>query len=183
MFVKNGSVPAVVLMLACIGLALALNVVREEQAVPVKETVSIGKLCLAKDVAEPHARFLEPANYGVRKKKFTIGTGGVGTFFRAWRNCIDEDKSLATTDSEEEQHAIERLVARQDTEYWIAATNLGSGTPELTWITTDLVVKTTPRNFNQVPDTCVSVDPDGIWKNNDCFNISIVLPYICEEYF
>ncbi|XP_058124269.1 protein A16-like [Anopheles ziemanni] len=180
MFIKNGSVLAVVLMLACIGLALAINVVREEQAVHVKETVSN---------AAPQARFLEPANYGVRKKKFTIGTGGIGTFFRAWRNCIDEDKSLATTDSEEEQRAIERLVGKcygkffDNSEYWIAATNIGSPVPELTWITTDLIVKTAPSYFEQIEATCISVDPDGVWKNNDCYNTSIVLPYLCEEYF
>uniref|UniRef100_A0A182JMS1 C-type lectin domain-containing protein n=1 Tax=Anopheles atroparvus TaxID=41427 RepID=A0A182JMS1_ANOAO len=172
MFVNNGSL-VVVLMLACVATTFAHpGIAGEKQDVSAKEHVSHDA---------PQGRFLEPAFFGVRKKKFTIGTGGIGTFFRVWRNCIDEGKSLATIESDEEQRAIERLVAHQETTYWIAATNLGSSTPALTWITIDLPVKTTPLTFSPGMDTCVSVDPLGAWINNDCLEEE--LPYLCEEYF
>uniref|UniRef100_A0A182MR30 C-type lectin domain-containing protein n=1 Tax=Anopheles culicifacies TaxID=139723 RepID=A0A182MR30_9DIPT len=128
-------------------------------------------------------RILLPANFAVKKKKFTIGKLGVTTFFGAWRNCIAEGKGLATIDTREEQQYLEAMLESTDAFYWIAATNLGNPRFSLTWITTDLPVRTTPFDLRLTGPTCIALKYNGLWTKNNCFSTTTFYPYLCEAYY
>uniref|UniRef100_A0A182NNG9 C-type lectin domain-containing protein n=1 Tax=Anopheles dirus TaxID=7168 RepID=A0A182NNG9_9DIPT len=157
--VPTREILAVVLVAAFVSLTLALP--KDERSAQKPEETVVMHLDTQQDAVvkskSPEGRFLEPAFFGVKKKKFTIGKYGVATFFRAWRNCIDEGKSLATIETEEEQRRIEAMIADHDTNYWIAATNLGAEDFALTWITTDLAVETTPSGLELTGPSCISM--------------------------
>ncbi|XP_040176153.1 protein A16 [Anopheles arabiensis] len=184
---------AVLLLIVCIGASVGLPTVDEENVVqaeqlPILPTADSSKPTddTVKAIA-PQPRYLLPADFAVKNKKFTIGTLGVGSFFRAWRNCIDEGKGLATIESEKEQKYLESLLKASSTgsNYWIGATNIGaSNTNKLTWITTDLPVQTKPPFLNVVAkSTCIALSPTGSWTLRNCLNPLNIFPYICEEYF
>uniref|UniRef100_A0A182PNX6 C-type lectin domain-containing protein n=1 Tax=Anopheles epiroticus TaxID=199890 RepID=A0A182PNX6_9DIPT len=147
MLFTKANITAVLLLLTVYsGAALALPKI-EDNLPQVKENPVPASSALKDDQVKtmvPQPRYLLPANFGVKIKKFSIGTLGVGSFFRAWRNCIQEGKGLATIESKQEQEYLESMLESisAGTRYWIGATNLGSSSKrKLTWITTDLPVE------------------------------------------
>uniref|UniRef100_A0A182QLT8 C-type lectin domain-containing protein n=1 Tax=Anopheles farauti TaxID=69004 RepID=A0A182QLT8_9DIPT len=183
--VPSKGVLAVLLLAVYVNLTLAVPADGKslrEQEESVVEQLDL-KDTAVKSKGRPQGRFLEPAFFGVKKKKFTIGQYGVGTFFRAWRNCIDEGKSLATIESEQDQHKIDAMIAGTETDYWIGATNLGAPDYTLTWLTTDLAVEMAPSDLALDDTACISLGPSGEWKPNACFDSEIVFPYICEAHY
>ncbi|XP_053676331.1 protein A16-like [Anopheles nili] len=166
---------------ACIGLSFALSMERTAKSQPELENF-LAEISAEFAADARQGRFLEPAYFAVRKKRYFIGTGGVGSFFYAWRRCIDAGKSLATIESEEDQRKLEALTAPYNSDYWIAATSLGNADANLTWITSDLPVLTAPSSLNVNDDSCISLHSSGEWHNNDCFDEDIAYSYLCESY-
>uniref|UniRef100_A0A182K7R2 C-type lectin domain-containing protein n=1 Tax=Anopheles christyi TaxID=43041 RepID=A0A182K7R2_9DIPT len=190
MILTKGNAAVVLLWIVCISASVALPTVDEENLLQSEEKpVPASSKPKADEVKAivPQGRYLLPADFAVKHKKFSIGTQGVGSFFRAWRNCIDEGKALATIESEREQKFLESMLeaTSSGTNYWIAATNVGSLIPnKLTWITIDLPVKTKPSYLNVgAPSSCIALSSTGAWTSKNCFNALNVFPYICEEYF
>ncbi|XP_052898742.1 protein A16-like [Anopheles moucheti] len=180
MFLAQRNV-AVVLLAIFVSLSLALQ--RVDDTVP--KSKELGQQ--TKLIVDRKGRFLLPADFAVKKKRYSVGTRGVGTFFRAWRNCIEEGKSLATIESAEEQAFLESMLQAISarTRYWIAATNLGAADPNMyTWITTDLPVQTAPDPEPEPePDSCYTLSPSGNWKMHGCDSSEKTRPYLCEEYY
>ncbi|XP_035912475.1 protein A16-like [Anopheles stephensi] len=187
MFVTKETLAVVLLLATCISFSLALPTA--DDSLPKPED-SVAKLNTPIGGAEDKpieraGRILLPTDFAVKKKKYTIGTRGVGSFFRAWRNCIAEGKGLATIESEEEQKFLEAMLdaISPNTRYWIGATNLGASNFQLTWITTDLPVQTAPESLILNKPTCISLSSSGTWHKNNCFSTVTSKPYICEEYY
>ncbi|XP_050075726.1 protein A16-like [Anopheles maculipalpis] len=187
MFPAKENLALVLLLATFVTLSLALPTANDKLLNP---KGSVAKLNTPIDGAEIRpieraGRILLPTDFAVKKKKYSIGMQGVGTFFNAWRNCISEGKGLATIESEEEQKFLESMLdsISPQTRYWIGATNLGATDFSLTWITTDLPVETTPFFLDLTAPTCISLDSSGTWYKNDCYSPQSTLPYICEEYY
>uniref|UniRef100_A0A182WCR2 C-type lectin domain-containing protein n=1 Tax=Anopheles minimus TaxID=112268 RepID=A0A182WCR2_9DIPT len=186
MFFTNGTF-AVVLMVVFVSLSLALP--RVDDTVPKAPEGTAEHPSTRNDGQTEQngraGRFLLPADFAVRQKKFTIGEHGASSFFRAWRNCIAEGKGLATIESEAEQEFLESMLKTlpPDSYYWIAATNLGNPNHDLTWLTTDLPVLTKPGYLNLNGPTCITLRQSGSWVKKNCFLPANVFPYICEEYY
>ncbi|XP_052898743.1 protein A16-like [Anopheles moucheti] len=179
MFLAQRNV-AVVLLAIFVSLSLALQ--RVDDTVPKSKELGQQR----KLIVDRKGRFLLPADFAVKKKRYSVGTRGVGTFFRAWRNCIEEGKSLATIESVEEQAFLESMLQSISarTRYWIAATNLGAAdSNSLTWITTDLPVQTLPFDTTIEADSCYTLSPNGTWKLDGCDSSGKARPYLCEEYY
>ncbi|XP_053665694.1 protein A16-like [Anopheles marshallii] len=187
MFLAHGNL-AVVLLALFVSLSLALQ--RVDDAVPKprepgQQRSLIGSVRPLAGISRT-GRFLLPADFAVKQKKYSIGTRGVGTFFRAWRNCIEEGKGLATIESAEEQAFLESMLQSisSKTRYWIGATNLGAvDNTTLTWITTDLPVQTAPDSIDLTADGCYTLSPSGYWKRHSCDGSEKAHPYLCEEYY
>ncbi|XP_049296172.1 protein A16-like [Anopheles funestus] len=188
MFLTKGNFAVVLLLVVFLCLSLALprvddNVLKPDEAkdeasdnVPIDDETELN---------DRVGRFLLPADFAVRKKKFTIGTRGTASFFRSWRNCIEDGKGFATIESEEEQTFLTHMLKSigSNTRYWIGATNVGNSAKNLTWITTDLPVQTAPDSLRLTGPTCIALTQSGSWRKNNCFSSSSVYPYLCEEYY